>query len=286
MRSPSKVNLFLEVAGKRDDGFHELETVMLRTNFCDDMRFRCRRDDQVMLRLSRQSCSSVHEFFPLDNSNLIAKAAHALNEYTGLKRGVDVLVNKMIPAEAGLAGGSGNAATTLLALNKLWQLDLDRSCLHTIAASLGSDINFFLAEAPAAVCRGRGELVEPLCVGGRISVVAARPPRGNLTADVFSAIEKHDELRSVQETIAALQTGSPEAIGHAAFNRLTQAAAMLNPEMADLMVQMRQICGRPVIMSGSGSTCFVLGRTSREARVLRRRMSGLKTSFLACFDSF
>ena len=285
LRSPAKINVFLEVHGTRGDGFHDLETVMLRTSLHDVLQFEATTSEEVTLRLAEYSSPALADAFPLDDSNLILQAAHALRDHAQVRRGAAITVNKRIPAEAGLAGGSSNAATTLLGLNRLWGLNLPKQTLHNIAATLGSDINFFVEDCCAAVCSGRGERVAAIQQGGCFHVVAVRPASGNSTPEVFRQLKipRVADRRNVRETVAAVQSGSMATLQAAAFNRLTQAAQELNSEMAELMRAMRQITERTVCMSGSGSTCFVMARNAREAGRLKARLQYLKCRWLAAF---
>ena len=166
VRSPAKINLFLESCGRRADGFHELQTVMARTDFCDVLRFTARHDDEIVLSLTQSPRIAGRRIvgFPLDETNLIARAARALCSRAGVTRGADIVVQKNIPSEAGLGGGSGNAAVTLRTLNQLWGVHLPDTELHQVAASLGSDINFLLNGCRVGLCTGRGQHVTPLCV--------------------------------------------------------------------------------------------------------------------------
>lgn len=261
LHSPAKINLFLEVCGKRSDGFHELETVMLRTSLCDSITFAHAPAGQLSLH---QTNTSAHDV-PLDDSNLILRAANVLLLEQSKAVGAHITIDKQIPLQAGLAGGSSNAATALLGLNQLWNLNLPRTVLHRIAASLGSDINFFLEDCTAAICRGRGELVTPIRVGGEFHFVAARPASGNATPAVFSKLHLPDTLHRCDDVVAALDSGRVTELAASIFNRLTQPATELNPQMVQLMAQMQQTAKRPVFMSGSGSTCFVVCDTAGDA---------------------
>ncbi|MCP4787091.1 MAG: 4-(cytidine 5'-diphospho)-2-C-methyl-D-erythritol kinase [Fuerstiella sp.] len=285
LRSPAKINVFLEVHGARGDGFHELETVMLRTGLHDVLRFEATSSEEVTLQLADYSLPSLADGFPLDDSNLILRAAHALRDHTQTRQGAAISVHKRIPAEAGLAGGSSNAATTLLGLNQLWGLKLPKQTLHDIAASLGSDVNFFVEDCPAAVCSGRGERVALIQPSGCFHFVAVRPTSGNSTPEVFGRLNIPciAERRNVGDTVAAVQSGCMGTLQEVAFNRLTLAATDLNPQMAELMSLMRQMTDRTVFMSGSGSTCFVIARNAREAGRLKARLQHLPCQWLAAF---
>ena len=152
--APAKLNLFLEVLGRRPDGYHEIETVMVAISLCDTLTFRDDPSGAIRLRCSDPA-------LPVGADNLVIKAADRLREATGCRRGAEIDLTKVIPAQAGLAGGSSDAAATLAALDRLWDLRLAPERLDALAAEVGSDVPFF-NHVPAAVCRGRGERVEPV----------------------------------------------------------------------------------------------------------------------------
>ncbi|HUB87600.1 MAG TPA: 4-(cytidine 5'-diphospho)-2-C-methyl-D-erythritol kinase, partial [Verrucomicrobiae bacterium] len=152
-KSPCKVNLSLNILGKRPDGFHELETVMQPVNLCDELVFE-RGGDEIQL-----SCSDKK--LPADSRNLIFRAAENFRVAAKVSGGVKIHLEKKIPLAAGLGGGSGNAATTLLALNELFERPLPLEKLYELAAALGSDVPFFLQDKPA-LATGRGEKIQPL----------------------------------------------------------------------------------------------------------------------------
>lgn len=270
MDCPAKLNVFLEVLGKRPDGYHELETVMLRTQFSDQLTARPTLSPELTLRFSDATTAENRKGVPLDENNLIFKAATAVKEKLGTRCGAEFILHKRIPPESGLAGGSSNAATTLLLCRHIWQPlanmpPLSNAELHAIAAALGSDINFLLSGMPAAVCRGRGEIIEPIALARRFYFVAVRPKSGNSTAAIFRATvlpNHHDEASSV---VSALRGQGGTRLQNVVFNRLTAAAQKTNPEMAALMVGLSRLTGRPTFMSGSGSTVFVVAESRAEA---------------------
>src|SRR2546423_207492 len=148
-----KVNLLLNILGRRADGFHELETVMHPVNLSDTLSF-SRKPRSIEL-----TCNDPG--LPADSTNLVHRAAAAFFAQTRISEGVAIHLDKRIPMAAGLGGGSGNAATTLLAMNELFDLPLKPDELHQIAAAIGSDIPFFLQSRPA-LATGRGEKIQPL----------------------------------------------------------------------------------------------------------------------------
>ena len=263
--SPSKLNVFLEVHGKRPDGFHELETVMLRTSLADQLSVRSTDDGLLTLRFSEATTAPMRAGVPLDDRNLILRATAAVREAAGVQLGAEFVLHKRIPPQSGLGGGSGNAATALLLCRQLWNVTVPDAMLHDIAASLGSDISFLLSGHAAAVCRGRGERVEPIPLAQSFHVVALRPQAGNSTADVFRATTISPPYRSIEPVVAALASSSGRQLERQCFNRLTCAARELNPEMARLMDRVTFVTRRPVFMSGSGSTIFVVANSRADA---------------------
>lgn len=273
LTAPAKLNLFLEILGKRPDGYHELETVMLRTQFADQLTIHPRPSTELTLQFSDATPGDLQTGVPLDGRNLILRAAVAVRESLGLTSGAHFILHKRIPPESGLGGGSSNAATALLLCRQLWCPELEDGVLHRIAASLGSDINFLLSGFSAAVCRGRGEIIEPIPLHGRFYFVAVRPKLGNSTAAVFRNTVRASGHVSSEHAVNLLTGRQSGDLQSAAFNRMTEAARRMNPEMALLMSQMGRLTRRDAFMSGSGSTIFVVARSRAEATVFQAQIS-------------
>ncbi|MFQ3592167.1 MAG: 4-(cytidine 5'-diphospho)-2-C-methyl-D-erythritol kinase, partial [Gemmataceae bacterium] len=155
--TPAKVNLFLEVMSRRPDGFHELATLMMGVGWYDTLEYIERPTGEVILHCDTPELSTGPD-------NLIVRAAELLRTRLGICQGVEIRLFKRIPMQAGLAGGSSDAAATLAGLNHLWRLGLDAPTLAALGAELGSDVSFFF-HGPAAWCTGRGELIEPTPLG-------------------------------------------------------------------------------------------------------------------------
>ena len=269
--SPAKLNIFLEVHGKRTDGFHELETVMLRTQWCDQLTFQPTKSSAITISLSDATPAEVVSGIPLDHTNLIAKSAFALQNASGSSSGVHIILNKRIPPESGLGGGSSNAATALIGCRRLWNIDISDVELHSIAASLGSDINFLLSGVQAAVCRGRGELVEPISLHRKLYFVATRPRAGNSTPEVFRRMQIPATPQRSTAVSDYLMRGAGN-LNAMIFNRLTDAATQVNPDMAGLLKRIPRIIGRPAFMSGSGSTVYVVATNLQDALSVADRL--------------
>jgi len=154
IEAPAKTNLWLRILGKRDDGFHEIDTRMVRLSLADHLTLSWRDDDQVTLRCSDES-------LPMGEENLVVKAVRAMEAHSGKTFAVDIELEKHIPSGAGLGGGSSDAAAVLRALNEMADLSLSSEELAAVGAGIGSDVPFFLYNT-ACDCRGRGEIVEPV----------------------------------------------------------------------------------------------------------------------------
>ena len=249
--SPSKVNLFLEIKGKRDDGYHELVTVMQVIDLCDELDIQPSSDDRIHFRCD-------HPAVPSDTSNLVVRAALELQKLTGHSTGVSMSLRKLAPVGGGIGSGSGNAAAALLGLNRFWYLGLDTGALHQVAASLGSDINFFLEEG-LSLCTGRGERVQPLA-SVPLHYVLLMPRFGVSTAEVFRAMPPslNKKNEDVNILLKALENRDFSAICGSLFNRLESPAFSLHPDLGKIKSRLENIAPGRALMSGSGSTMYVL----------------------------
>lgn len=272
--APAKVNLFLEIVGKRADGFHELRTLMVAVSLYDTLTFTLAPSGSIRLTCPGGSLATGPE-------NLIVRAADHLRRLAVLQGkpegslGADVVLTKRIPLAAGLAGGSTDAAATLVGLNRLWGLGLGRDELAALAADLGSDVAFFL-DPPCAWCTGRGEVVERWPLGARLHLVLVAPPFGLSTAEVYRNLTVPAEPLPGDEMKAAAKAGDVAAIGRSLHNRLQEPAERLRPELADWLARLKSLGPAGCLMSGSGSTLFALCRDHRDAaRISREFRKGL-----------
>lgn len=266
--APAKLNLFLEVLGKRADGFHEIETLMVPINLYDSLSFQANDTGTVELICE----SAVDRFAPREAAalpaaadNLVTRAVRLLCERTGITRGATLRLVKRIPIAAGLAGGSSDAAAALLLANQGWNLGWSREQLASVAAELGSDIPFFFHHGPA-LCTGRGERIEPVAGLGRLHLVVVHPPAGLSTAEVYRACRPAMEPHRAASLIGALRQGSPARAARWLFNRLQEAAAGLSPWIERLRSEFSKMDCLGHLMSGSGTSYFGVCRHARHAR--------------------
>jgi 4-diphosphocytidyl-2-C-methyl-D-erythritol kinase len=269
MRAPAKVNLFLEVLGKRPDGYHEIATLMVAVDLFDTLKFKEEFSGDIRL-----TCSSP--FLSTGPDNLVLRAAELLKKRTGCKKGAKVRLTKRIPLEAGLGGGSSDAAGTLVGLNRLWKLGLARKRLASLGAELGSDVAVFFS-TPAAWCTGRGERVKGLRLGKPIWFVLVAMPMGLSTAQVYQSVRVPPKPQGGEEIKRAVQMGNVKEIGRRLHNRLQLAAEKLCPAVQRVHESMKKLEPAGVLMSGSGTSVFALCRNRNEAmRVARQLRHGLK----------
>jgi 4-diphosphocytidyl-2-C-methyl-D-erythritol kinase len=255
--SPCKVNLLLNILGKRPDGFHELETVMQPVDFCDVLNFE-RSGSSVQL-----SCSDAT--LPTDARNLVFRAAAYFLTAANISDGVKIHLEKKIPLAAGLGGGSGNAATTLLALNELFCQPLTLAKLDELAAALGSDIPFFLYGKPA-LALGRGEKVEllntfPALTGKAFFLI--HPGFGIATPWAYQNLARfpvafNGEPGRAQKLVSLLQTTNLKAAADSFYNSLEAPALDKFPVLALYQEFLREHGALAALMSGSGSTTFAI----------------------------
>jgi 4-diphosphocytidyl-2-C-methyl-D-erythritol kinase len=274
VRAPAKVNLFLEVLGKRPDGYHELATLMIAVGLFDTLEFKEDASRTITLDLvpgPEDPAGDQRPPLSAGPDNLVWRAADLIQRRTGHAGGVRIRLHKRIPLEAGLAGGSSDAAAALMGLNRLWRLGLTGPELAVLGAELGSDVAFFL-KGPAAWCTGRGEIVTPLDVHQPLWLVLVCPPVGLSTAKVFQALRDSGEVRDGSALIQALEKGDAEQVGRGLFNRLQAAAEQLCPVIAELNARLGRLGAAGHLMSGSGSAMFVLCRGHGEAQRVAREI--------------
>lgn len=287
--TPAKLNLFLEVLARRPDGFHEIETLMAPIGRYDMVRLSPSADGRIILRIDdepiRASGPGIEtgpssttfpstpsgEQLPTGDDNLVVRAVRLLRERARVSAGGVLRLTKRIPLAAGLAGGSSDAAAALVAANELWQLGWSRSRLAELAAELGSDVPFFLGRGPA-VCRGRGERIEPLGSLGALHFVVVKPPAGLSTAAVYRACRPEDRPRGCAALVEALRRGCLARAGRLLHNTLQAAAVSLSPWIERLQQEFSRLPLLGHQMSGSGTSYFGLCQHALAARQIAARL--------------
>ena len=248
--APAKLNLFLHITGHRPDGYHLLQSVFMLIDWCDTLHFELRNDGQI----TREDLLGG-EALPADD--LTVRAAKALQKACGTHLGVHIGLNKRIPSQAGMGGGSSDAASCLLALQRLWGVSLPQAVLQNLALSLGADVPFFLSGGHAWV-EGVGEKITPISLP-RAEFVVVKPPAGVSTPDIFSAPGlKRDTETATILGFAANANGEKNSITKLVEfgrNDLQPVALMMCPQIGQSLdwLAAQQLRGR---MTGSGSAVF------------------------------
>jgi 4-diphosphocytidyl-2-C-methyl-D-erythritol kinase len=268
--SPCKVNLLLNILGRRPDGFHELETIFHPVRLYDRLTF-ARASAGVEL-----TCNLAA--LPTDGSNLVHRAATQFLATANLRDGVRIHLEKQIPLAAGLGGGSGNAATTLLGLNELFDQPFNDAQLHAIAATLGSDVNFFLQSKPA-LATGRGEQVVsledfPALRGASFFLVhpgfGISTPWAYRELARFPSAQKGEPGRA-QHLIELLRSNDLAAAGQEFYNSLEAPALEKYPVLALYQEFFRANGAAATLMSGSGSTTFAIFPSVSSAEAVKEK---------------
>lgn len=291
--APAKLNLFFEILAKRPDGFHEIVTLMAPLDVYDTMVLRDAPPADkgsaagpialecvwsVGWQTLRSSSANENspgptgfEELPTGDENIAVRAIKLLRARAGVLHGAAVRLIKRIPVAAGLGGGSSDAAAALVAANVAWGLGWSQHRLSELGAELGSDVPFFLHAGPA-ICRGRGEQVEPVGRFGVLHVVVVRPSAGLSTQQVYGACQPSARPHSCAPLLAALYRGDADAMRRSMHNALEPAACSLSPWIERLSREFVAAGCLASQMSGSGSSYFGVCRNAGHAQSVARKL--------------
>lgn len=253
----AKVNLSLEVTGRREDGFHELVSIMQTVSLADTLVLR--RSDELSF-----ACSDTS----LAKGNLVERAARLLRDFCGVSRGCSIELHKEIPVAAGLGGGSSDAASTLIGLNRFWNLRLSCADILGLAAKLGSDVPFFLWGG-ACLVSGHGENVTPLPAPDPTWYLLVNPRLGVSTERVFAELHS-TEWTDGERTRAIAIAGPPYSIGH---NGLRDALFRVYPAARDCFLAVDSVVPEGAIISGSGPTIIARFQSEEDTRRAAGRLA-------------
>lgn len=260
-KARAKVNLGLDVCGRMPNGYHEVKMIMQTIDLYDELEFVKRKDPDIIL--------SVDSKDPLGDigNNLIFRATKMMREYFHIKEGVEIHLKKHIPVAAGMAGGSTDAAVTMLAMNELYDLEQTREQLMNLVIKLGADIPFCIMGG-TALAEGIGEKLTPLPAPPRASVLIAKPPIMVSTKDVYQGL-KIDELTShpdIDGMIEALKQGNLQGITDRMENVLETVTVKQFPVIAQIKDFMKEHGAVNALMSGSGPTVFGIYKEEKAAK--------------------
>lgn len=267
VRVPGKINLALRSGAVGADGFHPLSTIFQAVSIFEEVT--AHEGDGIGLRVTGPQADLV----PTDENNIAVRAALLLAEHVGVDPDVSLHIHKDVPVAGGMAGGSADAAGTLVACDALWDTALPREELLELAAELGSDVPFALL-GHTAIGTGRGHLLSPVMTRGTFHWVLALREQGMSTPRVY---EKFDEVTggsarleagADNDLLLALRQADPIALGDALHNDLQEAAVQLRPELGDTLELAHDAGALGALVSGSGPTVAVLARSAQHALTL------------------
>lgn len=278
VRVPGKINLYLAVGDRRDDGYHEVTTVFHAVSLVDEVTVR--NADVLSLQLSGEGASQL----PVDERNLAWQAAELMADHVGRVPDVSIAIDKSIPVAGGMAGGSADAAAVLVAMNALWELAVPRRDLHTLAAKLGSDVPFAL-HGGTALGTGRGEELATVLARNTFHWVLAFGEGGLSTPAVYTELDRlrlgenrgagiPPRLDDPGSVLGALAAGDPEQLAPLLGNELQAAAVSMDPALRRVLragVEAGALAG---IVSGSGPTCMFLCTSAPAALDVGTQLSG------------
>jgi len=261
--SPAKINLFLRIINKRPDGYHNLSSLFQTIDFCDILTFDLNNEQKDILTCSDKTLAT-------DETNLVLKATKLFREKSGIPIYLKIHLQKNIPLQAGLGGGSGNAATTLWGLNALTNSTIATSELMSWGAEIGSDVAFFLSHG-TAYCTGRGEKIQEVSCLPKTIVTIVKPDVNLPTPAVYKELNvKYEE--QVTNDFENILAGKIDY-----FNDLEPPAFKISPELFDLKQKLLSSGFHTVVLSGSGSSFFCLGDGDLDSR---KNLMIFKTCFI------
>lgn len=265
LKAHAKINLTLDVLSRRSDGYHEVEMIMQSIGLHDTLVFETSRGD-IKLTITGLPV-------PGEPDNLVLKAAQLLQKHSGSGLGAEIHLAKEIPVAAGLAGGSTDAAATLLGLNQLWKLGLERDELMALAAQLGADVAFCL-QGGTAIARGIGEILSPLPPAPRFGVLLVKPSFGVSTKEVYQGLNLDNiSLRpNAKAMVKALGSRDLGQVSTELINVLESVTIKMKPEINEHKTRLKEAGCQGVLMSGSGPTIFGLTSDMPEAEEIARRL--------------
>lgn len=273
VKAYAKINLTLDVTGRREDGFHTLDTVMQTVSLSDEVEMLREEEPGVRLRCSKQ-------YLPVDERNTAYRAARYFFEHCGLKEaGVSISITKHIPSRAGMGGGSADAAAVLRGLNEMYETKLDTVVLMELGAKVGADVPFCV-HGGTCRCTGVGEIVEPAAPLPDCFLVVCKPPAGMSTPRAYALIDRYpvSHSRATPKILEALEAGNLRQIGAQLSNRFDEIMKLMQVREAKKIMKSAGTLG--TMMTGSGSAVYGIFDTEQKARNCMQLLEGKGKLFL------
>jgi len=283
LKSPAKLNLFLKILRKRPDGRHNLQSLIERIDLCDRVELIRRLDGKIKIYCD-------YPGVPQDKNNLAYKAAQLLKKRFFLKEGVEIKINKRIPPACGLGGGASNAAMVLLGLNRLWHLGLEKKDLARYAAQIGSDVPFFIYEAPFAYADLRGERVKPVKIKKKFWHILVLPETQISTRRAYTLWDKKKcanlltkKNQNVKIITLALKRKNLHLLSSALFNSFQSIAEGIAGDIPRIRDKLEKLGIKAISISGKGPAVFGIVTSRKEAERAKRLCSQYLTFVVKTF---
>lgn len=268
VKSYAKINLSLNIKSKREDGYHELDSLMVPIELHDS------------IVISRSS-NNIDHFVTVDefsngliHYNLVSTVIEELTKQYGFKERFRFYIHKVIPMQAGLGGGSSNAAFALKAVNSILKLNASNEELIKMAAPYGADIPFFINCKPSR-CEGIGEIMTPINIKNNYYVLIVKPDEGCSTKEVFGVADKKPYPQvNIDKVLEALENGDDDMLAEYMGNSLEEASISINPEIQNIKNFLKEEGLKLVLMSGSGSSVFALSQDKKELKKVMEKIDG------------
>lgn len=273
MDSFGKVNLALDILYKRDDGYHEIKSIMQRISLKDRLIFKEINEGIII--------ESNHLEVPIDSTNLVYRAWEKLSEIAGVAKGVKIIIEKNIPLAAGLAGGSSNGAATLIALNKLWKLNLSEIELMKIGKELGADIPFCVMGG-TALAQGIGERLTKLKPFSNKHILLCNPGIAISTADAYERCRSLDKRIDIDGMISSIEDDDLNGVAEKMANTMEDPMIKEYPIIGDIKDIMLKNGALGSLMSGSGSTVFGLYDDEEKMKFTVKKLSSITDKVFIC----
>ena len=266
VKSYAKINISLNVKSKREDGYHELDSIMVPIELHDSI-------------VVSRSSNNIDHFVTVDdfsngliNYNLVSTVIEKLTQKYNFKERFRFYIHKVIPMQAGLGGGSSNAAFALKAVNNILKLGASNEELIEMAAPYGADIPFFINCKPSR-CTGIGEKMEPITIKNNYYVLIVKPDEGCSTKEVFKVADKNPYPQvDIDKVVKALETGNDDLLAESIGNSLEEASISINPEIQNVKNFLKEEGLKLVLMSGSGSSVFALSQDKKELKKVMEKI--------------
>ncbi|MBE6903716.1 MAG: 4-(cytidine 5'-diphospho)-2-C-methyl-D-erythritol kinase [Ruminococcaceae bacterium] len=276
LQCPAKINLSLDILGKRPDGYHELQTIMQSVSLYDEISIKKTDSEGISL-----SCN--FSYIPIDERNVAYKAAKLFFEATGINQSIHISIKKIIPVGAGLAGGSTNAAGVLIGLNKMFDFPLSEHKILEIGKAVGADVPFCI-NGGTCFCEGLGEILTPLKPMPNCYFVIVKPKESVSTPKVYSMLSKNAIINRpfTDKLLQTIEDGNLNLLTKYVFNVMEDTAISICPSISTVKSMLSKYSPMCVMMSGSGSSVFAIFNNQDYAQKCKNEMKKHYSSAFIC----